>query len=90
MLGCRRCRDRSEMTPSWLLGSSLGLVTVALVLQGLFGATLYAQALLYAAFPMAALIADPRRRGARLGGLIPAIMLVYAFMLAVVRVADKI
>ena len=81
-------RDRSRLSPRWLIGSSLILVTATFALTWAGAPDFYAIAGVYAAFPMAMLIADSRTRRERPTSLLFSLPLVYLAMLGIAWLSE--
>jgi hypothetical protein len=99
MFTFRSCCDASGRSPrysAWIIGVSLGASLIAVGVQLAVGASVYAQTLLYAAFPLALLAAEELSRTGRRSplvrgaGLILKLAAAYGFFLAVTILADLI
>ncbi|MBT8484761.1 MAG: hypothetical protein HKO59_04425 [Phycisphaerales bacterium] len=86
---------RTPRNGAWIIGSSLGLVAIALALHFSMEELAWGQALLYAAFPMSLMIASmmdrPERPSVgRIVGLMLGLAAMYLAFVGVMRLASTL
>lgn len=87
---CSSC-GCSRRSAFWLLGISIVLVAVAIVIQVALGPSIYAQGLLYAAYPMALLVAGTgTTRPWRGWQLVLALLVVYCGFVALAQITEML